>query len=57
VVVDERRERFITQMVLHWSMSGERKIKRYEILDANGGKDKCANVVNAKPEPVNAKIV
>ncbi|KUO77218.1 MAG: hypothetical protein APF81_08375 [Desulfosporosinus sp. BRH_c37] len=33
VLVDERRERFITQTVLGWNMSGERKLKRYEVLE------------------------
>jgi hypothetical protein len=33
VLVDERRERYITQTVSWWNMSGERKLKRYEVLE------------------------
>jgi len=57
VKVDDRRLRFITQSVLRWFMNGEIELKRLEIIRIEGGEDKCVNVVNAKQEPVNAKIV
>ena len=40
-MVDERRERFITQTVLWWNMSGERKLKRLEIIEV---KEEAKNV-------------
>ena len=39
VVVDERRLRYLTQVVFNWSMSGEIVLKRFEILEAGGGKN------------------
>jgi len=56
IVVDERRVRFIAQSILRWFMGGTIELKRLEILEV-GGKEKCANVVNAKPGPVSARIV
>ena len=41
VLVDERRERFITQTASYWNMSGERKLKRLEIIEV---KEETKNV-------------
>jgi len=57
VLVDERRLRFITQSVLRWFMNGEIELKRLEIIRIGGGEDRCANVVNAKLESANVRIV
>ncbi len=45
VLVDERRERFITQTVSGWNMSGERKLKRLEIIEV---KEETKNVPMSK---------
>jgi hypothetical protein len=41
VLVDERRERYITQTVSWWNTSGERKLKRLEIIEV---KEEAENV-------------
>ena len=37
VVVDERRLRDITKSVFNWSLDGTIDLRRFEVLEVNGG--------------------